>query len=249
MRLHATDPEGPASREARSQRTRTLDKSLEFVESAQNPSDRQAAGSVKTIRVPDAAQRGRAAILPPCRSTISLHTARPIPCPSYPSASWARWKASKTWSRSVGRDADALVGHRHLDPVPDLAAGARDTRAMSPGTTYLIALPIRLSSSCRTIAASACTAGSGVDLDERAALGRHRRRAAPPPTEPPSPGRRRSERSCWLARGRGVQQVLDQLLHPLGAGADPVQLGRTPRRWSSRCVISRSMAASRPIRR
>ena len=37
---------------------------------------------------------------PPWRSTIFLQTASPIPWPSYCSASWARWKASKIWSRS-----------------------------------------------------------------------------------------------------------------------------------------------------
>ena len=39
----------------------------------------QAAGRVSTIRVPSPSSGGRASIRPPCRSTMFLHTERPIP--------------------------------------------------------------------------------------------------------------------------------------------------------------------------
>ena len=40
-----------------------------------------------------------------------------------------------------------------------------------------------------------------------------------------------------VARGRRLEQVLDQPAHPLGAGADPVHLGRLHPAWSGSAVV------------
>ena len=79
------------------------------------------AGSVNTIRVPRPRGRPRGdpaavALDDPSCTPPGRSRARRTRC-----AAWARWKASKIWSRWLGRDADALVGHGHLDPVTDRA--------------------------------------------------------------------------------------------------------------------------------
>ncbi len=54
------------------------------------------------MQVPWPSGASAAVIQPPCRSTIRRQTESPIPCPSYAERVGARWKGSKTASRSAG---------------------------------------------------------------------------------------------------------------------------------------------------
>ena len=71
--------------------------------------------------------------LPPCRSTIFLTTARPIPVPSYSSWVWRRWNISKIRSRYSASIPIPLSGDRELPTSRPAARPRSGSRAARPG--------------------------------------------------------------------------------------------------------------------
>ena len=143
-----------------------------------------------------------------------------------------------------GGDADALVRDGDLHLVADLRPLIRRC-GTAPGATYLTALPTRLSSSWRTSAASR------VDVGQRR---RPRSAASATPVTAvrwsATGARHRLEvddggAQLLLARGRGLEQVADQPLHPAGRVADAVELRRGLVAGERLCVRRGRARASR----
>ena len=161
---------------------------------------------------------------PPCRSTIFLHTARPMPCPSYSSAAWARWKASKIWSRSAAGMPMPSSATVDLHPVADLTRGDRDPRDRA-GDDVLDRVADQV--------VEQLAHQRGIGVVRRAAV---RPRSAAPAGSVMAVSCSATERAMvvevdhvdaqlLLARDGGVEQVVDQLVHPVRGGTDPFDLG------------------------